>query len=673
MPARQFTRVVLTLQLKISWSERCFVVICPLFILFWSRDNEPRGVSAHIPQIRRPMHQPIQILHVGSEVTNEVCAEILRCEGFPFFETHPAEGFDGMPPGVQLLVVAGTGLNAAVAGRLAKAVAQGACLIAMAPDAALAAAFGVTLGEPVRDAHVGVIDLPGWEHGAISLFCPDEVARPMAGGQPVAMLYREGDHAGGAGIVEVRPGKGRAWLYGYDLCRTIVALRHGTGRLEPPVDQQDTWSGPRALYGFWELAEKLPHDVPVADLHQDILRSIMTAALGDAGLPRLWHFPEGAPALWLIRGDGCGEEGAEVEVEVVERYGAYLSFCRPLKSRYSGELMREWHGRGHGISIEANINHITQPRVEEGPGKQGRRMRTVAELNERWLPAIRAHLEEHRDSFRRETGLEMETFMTHSAQWTGLPMARLVEELGWRTLLPFQSHDPRVRPGDRKGPYLISTALPMRYFDRDVGVLDLWHVPFHWIDVLWQFVAKYAATGQKVDPESVRRELGMNGDDYGEQLARSAEDAARRWHGAPCCSFHPCYVSSPWPVFGSSRRALEMGLEGARAAGCGFANLEQWSRFFRGRAGVRLKARWRTPDAEFVTLESSLEVAGLTVLMPDRVEAVRSGERGENLPLREFALEGRQQQGIVVDLPEKVPLTLCMRRGPAWHSVDVGR
>lgn len=61
------------------------------------------------------MDQPIRILSAGSEVTNGVCGEILRCEGFPWFATHAAENFDGMPPGVQLLVIAGTGLSEAVA------------------------------------------------------------------------------------------------------------------------------------------------------------------------------------------------------------------------------------------------------------------------------------------------------------------------------------------------------------------------------------------------------------------------------------------------------------------------------------------------------------------------------------------------------------------------------
>ncbi len=603
------------------------------------------------------MNQPIRVLHAGSGPACGLGAEVLRCEGFPWLEEARVEEFDAAPPGVELLVVAGAGVSRRAAERLAKAVAQGMSLVALTPDPELAAAFGVAIGEPVVDAHLSVTGLPGWEHGDVPLLCPDDVAHPLDGEKEVAALRDFEDRRCGAGIISVRPGKGCAWLYGYDLCETIAMLRYGTGRLDPPEDI--SWKGPRVINSFLELSGKLPHDVPVADLHQDVLRSIVTGALADTSLPRLWHFPEGAPAVWMVRGDGCGEEGADFEVAVVEKYGGFLTFCRPPKSRYSGALMREWHDRGHGITIEANINEITQPVVEDGSGN-----RTVAELNADWLPAIRANLEGHRDGFMRETGLEMETFMTHSAQWTGLPMAKMVRELGWRTAIPFMSYDPRILPGDRKGPYMISTALPMRYFDREAGVLDLWHLPYQNIDTIWQGIGKQPlpAEADTADPDARYRMLGQTGEAYGTQLARFAEDAATRWHGVQVSSFHPRYVASPRPHVGSSQQALEIAMEGARAAGCRFENLERWSRFFRARAGVRLKEWWTEGSTIFVTLESNSGMEGLTLLLPDRVKEVRLKERGDVLPVRQLTLEGRTQNAVVVDLGEGAPLRLCLKK-----------
>jgi hypothetical protein len=365
----------------------------------------------------------------------------------------------------------------------------------------------------------------------------------------------------------------------------------------------------------------------------------------------------------MVRGDGCGEQGADFEVEVMEKHGAYLTFCRPQKSRYSGELMREWHARGHGITIEANINPITQ-QISARPegGSPGRGM-TAAEINEECPPAIRENLVQHRDAFVRETGLEMEVFMTHSAQWTGLPMAEMVEELGWRTLHAFQSLDNRIRPGDDKGPFLISTALPMRYLDRDAGVLDLWYVPFQWIDRIWQTVARQRAAGGDLGPEAVQKLMTGTGEDYGAMLSRFAEEAACRWHVTQTCSFHPCYVSKPWPYLGSSQGALEIGLEGAKSSGCRFENLERWSRFFRARAGVQMRDCRRNGDATLVTLVSDEGVKGLTLLLPDDVTEAKQGDTGGGLAVVDVTLEGRTQQAVTVDLPAGRPVTLRLATG----------
>ena len=111
------------------------------------------------------MNQPIWVLHTGSDPTNSLCAEILRCEGFPWLEEHSAKVFDSVPPGVRLLVVAGAGITPKTAERLARAVAQGISLAALTPDPTLAKAFGVRVHEPIVDAHLSVSHLPRWEHG----------------------------------------------------------------------------------------------------------------------------------------------------------------------------------------------------------------------------------------------------------------------------------------------------------------------------------------------------------------------------------------------------------------------------------------------------------------------------------------------------------------------------
>lgn len=155
--------------------------------------------------------------------------------------------------------------------------------------------------------------------------------------------------------------------------------------------------------------------------------------------------------------------------------------------------------------------------------------------------------------------------------------------------------------------------------------------------------------------------IGLTAEEYGEVLARAAGDAATRWHGVQICNFHPVYVAIPQDHPRASRRALELGMEGARASGCRFENLERWSRFFRARAGVRL-TEWRSDgDAEFITLMSQEGIEGLTLLLPEGF-GVRDAGTGEELAVHEVALEGRGQRGVLVNLSSGAPLRLRMAK-----------
>jgi hypothetical protein len=629
------------------------------------------------------MVQPIWVLQSGSEPADELCAEILRCEGFPWFEALPLEDFREAPREVRLLIVVGAPISAGAAEYLAAAVARGIMLIAVTPAPTLAAAFGLTVGAPMTDASLTVQSLANWEHGPLSLLCPDQTSRPLAGGLALAQLRDTAGRARGAALAEVHLGRGQAWLFGYDLCQAVAGLRHGTGALdERPSRDMGSLYGPRHIYGFFELSNKVPRNVPVADLHQDLLRTLVLQALANTALPRLWHFPGGAPALWFVKGDGCGEYGADQLVEIAERYAAYVSFYRPQHSRYAGGLMRSWHERGHGISIEANLNDLTQT-VGEAHGTRVRRGRSAAEINRDWLPAIRTQLQAHRDSFQQETGLETETVCIHSCQWTGEPLARVLRELGWYTPVHFISHDPRMRLAERYGPYMIASALPLRYFERGVGVLDVWHMPAQWdesqtiglpADLVkarpadwrgWQMVPRdYHGFYSAIAPGHVDGFVGLTAETYGAQLARFARDAAQRWHGVQISNFHPLYAAGPQDHPRASRVALQIALREARAAGCRFDNLEHWARFFRRRAGVRL-VTWRsgTDEDEFVTLEAPESVEELALLVPDLVTAVQSMATGEAIPLQAWWLEGRWQTGTVVKLNAGQPLALRLVKG----------
>lgn len=608
------------------------------------------------------MNQPILVLYADDAHTTPVSAEILRCEGFPWLDARPASSFTDAPPDVELIVVAGSGTSQETAERLAAAVAGGTSLVSLAPDPALLGVFGVTAGEPIADAWLTVRQLPRWEHGSLPLLCPDDIAQPLGGGETVAELRDDEGFLLGSGIVEARLGEGKAWLYGYDLCQAVVTFRHGDGDLhERPLRDMGPLKGPRHLYSFFALSEKTTRDVPVADVHQDILRTLVAEALADTPLPRLWYFPDAAPALWFIKGDGCGENGAPVLVDIVESYDALLTFYRAPFSRYHGDLMKEWHARGHAVSIEVNLTSITQYAVQEN-GAQVNYGRTPEDLNENYLPALRANLQESWDVFRRETGLDVETICSHGCQWTGYPLLQIMLDFGWYTPTHFASHDPRMRRGENYGPYMIGTGLCMPYFQHGVGLTEMWHMPAQWDES--QTIGRHEdllAGPMAETPDRVEGMVGLTSEEYGVELARFAESAATRWHVMQIANFHPVYAAGPQDHVRASRHALELGMEGAIAAGCRFENQENYSSFSRARAGVRLEESYIQDDDHFITLESEKDISELSLMLPEHVTAVMEKSTGAALPIRLSVLEGRRQRSVSIELPAARPKSLCLK------------
>jgi hypothetical protein len=238
----------------------------------------------------------------------------------------------------------------------------------------------------------------------------------------------------------------------------------------------------------------------------------------------------------------------------------------------------------------------------------------------------------------------------------------MVLELGWHTPTHFISHDPRMRRDDRYGPYMISSGLPMRYFQHGVGRTELWHMPAQWDES--QTIGRHddLRRGPMASaPERVTGMVGLSAQEYGMELARFAQDAAQRWHAMQICNFHPVYVADPQDHPRASRRALESGLAGARAAGCRFDNQEAWSRFSRARADVRLREWRRTEDGVVMALESAEGITGLTLVVPDGVASAADAATGERFSLLTLRREARLQRMVTLDLPPGRPRRLVFR------------
>jgi hypothetical protein len=261
-------------------------------------------------------------------------------------------------------------------------------------------------------------------------------------------------------------------------------------------------------------------------------------------------------------------------------------------------------------------------------------------------------------------------------QWTGLPLAQAILDLGWFTPTHFISHDPRMRHDAHFGPYMIATGLPMRYLDPVGGLLALWHMPAQWDESQtlgderlvqrppddwpgWQTVPPaYHGFYDAMQPDRAQGMVRLSPEAFGAELAAFAREAATRWHGVQICNFHPLYVAGPQDHPRASRRALELGLDGARDAGCRFENLENWSRFFRARATVTLEHFATVPGAAHLVLRAEQDLNDLFLLLPESVGIVSRVDTGASLPIVSRTLEGRAQPGVVCALRAGKPLEL---------------
>ena len=149
-----------------------------------------------------------------------------------------------------------------------------------------------------------------------------------------------------------RYGEGLAACYAFDLAQCVVRLHQGNrekaggDNLDYNADGKLT---PSDLFtGELDYSFRL---IPQADVHQDILTALIEKMHRNIPLPRVWHFPNGAPAAVLINGDSDGTtaEQLEMSIKIAEQNGY----------RYTGYLMREhvdmldketiddYIGRGH--------------------------------------------------------------------------------------------------------------------------------------------------------------------------------------------------------------------------------------------------------------------------------------------------------------------------------------
>ncbi|MGH2367650.1 MAG: hypothetical protein ACRDI2_05575, partial [Chloroflexota bacterium] len=470
-------------------------------------------------------------------------AEILYAEGYNWFAIHDLAQAPLRPETLaehQIVIATHVALDEDTQDRLLAYVRGGGHLIALRPPERLAAMLGLAPTHfdivdrylsfnPLCALNTGVT-LPSLQfHGRAELYTwPRNPAQVMATFEGV-----KGVPTAHPAIAVGSLGRGAWAVFAYDLAESTVLFHQGrreqasTGSAaDADGDRKYTLNDHFVGYLDPELAV-----LPQADLHQDALVRVLEwmAALS-APLPRLWHFPNGAPAVAWLRGDGDSMSAVDLStlLATAERFGVPATIYLMLEdhSKVSPAWAQRLRARGHDFG--QHVYAGDRPAPEE----------------------MRARLREEMTAFRERYGYAPLSYCGHGRVWVGwTEMAGYLQENG-------------VRLNGSYGPgrsfhhgYVGGTGLPVRFMDEGGTLLDVYHQNILSSDDGW------------VNDKMFFPALSIDGCF---DLTRSlVDDAVDRYHTVYHGNFHPVRTR---PGASSTQRWLESSLAHCRTRGCHFTN-----------------------------------------------------------------------------------------------------
>jgi hypothetical protein len=424
-------------------------------------------------------------------------AEILRAEGLNEFEVKDADEVTAQTlAGSDVVLLAQRTLSDEQVVMLSDWVQAGGNLIAMRPDAKLAALLGLQPASGSVDEGYVKVDTataPGAGitaatmqfHGRADLYT-------LAGAREVAALYTDADTGTANPAVTLRDvgaNNGQAAAFAYDLARSIVYTRQGNPAWAG--DSRDGQDGPirsdNLFYGAkpgdvqtdWVNLAKVT--IPQADEQQRLLANLITEMLRDRlPLPRLWYFPRGEKAAVVMTGDDHGAGGTAgqfarfasespagcsiADWECI-RATSYLYPGAPLTD---GEVAAyQADGFELGLHLTTNCDNFTAESLEANWVDQ------LAEFSAKW-PSL----------------VSPRTNRTHCiawSDWVGEPKAELAHGVRFDTNYYYW---PEAWVQDRPGMFT-GSGMPMRFADLDGSLIDVYQAATQITDESGQEIPKH--------------------------------------------------------------------------------------------------------------------------------------------------------------------------------------
>ncbi len=551
--------------------------------------------------------------------------EILHVEGYNWFAVHdlasaPVTCAELARHAVVLLTH--VAISDETQNALLDYVDQGGALIALRPPESLAAACGLhPEGRDLADRYIALnktcalnegVSLPHLQfHGRAELY-------QWHGDPAHVMAY----FAATSDVVTKHPaiavgtrGRGAWAVFAYDLAESTVYLHQGrpdqasTGAY-PDLDGDRSYKPNDLFVGYLDPA-LCPY--PQADLQQDVLVRIIEWLAGRTSpLPRLWHYPEAAPAAAFINGDGdsMSREDLVNTIATVDRFGVPYTTYLMLQDHPKIEPEYEFALRQYGHDFGQHAFAGALPSLAE----------------------MRSGLESEMEAFRTRYGHDPVTYRGHSVIWAGwTETAAYLRENDVRL-------DTNFAPGRyHHSGYINGSGLPVKFMDEDGRLIDLYEQATLSTDDGWTTDKLFAA------PYSVEECIA--------QSKVQADAAFDRFHTVYHPYFHPIRTRSG-PL--STQSWLEGILAYCRGRGFHFFSGVDWVDFNDGRRSLALADYGYDRETQTLTftLTASDSARTLSLILPHCYHGApmrRASMNGDSVPIEPQELEGRRQVLLPAD------------------------
>ncbi|HEU4831058.1 MAG TPA: DUF4082 domain-containing protein, partial [Candidatus Saccharimonadales bacterium] len=260
---------------------------------------------------------PILVVTTDANPSSSYYAEILRTEGFTYFDVKDVSLLSAAAlSGYATVILSETTLTQPQVDMLSSWVNGGGSLIAMRPDKKLAGLLGLTdagslstnqymrtnTASPVG---MGIVDDTIQFKGAADNYT-------LSGASVAATLYSDATTATSYPAATTREvGLGTAGAFTYDLAQSIIGLHQGNiawSRQDRNGDgyirTNDLFFGPRAgdVQPDWLDSNKMA--IPQADEQQRLLANMITEAMREhLPAPRFWYLPDDQKVALVLAGD----------------------------------------------------------------------------------------------------------------------------------------------------------------------------------------------------------------------------------------------------------------------------------------------------------------------------------------------------------------------------------